>query len=396
MNATFELDLTPQPMQYLDVVTTTVVSVRASEVTPSPIDFLWAPYLQRNALNAYYGNPSVGKGNVGIDNIACLTTGRPFPTETTTTRDPMNVVMMAAEEGISDTIVPRLMSAKADLDRVRIIQSVRMHKNGDKIDDRLVTFQSDIAYIREDMRPDEKFLFIDPITNYVGDVNFNQDGEVRPVLTTLAQLAEELQITVLMVGHFNKNSSVSSAMDKASGARAWTAVPRNVWGFFRDIDDRENRYMTNLKMNNAKESETSLLFQIDEHEIGTKPNGKPWMMPFVVWGEKSDKTAEEMIAAERPEARRDNKGVVFVNSAIRSAPRKADEIYKEADDKGISEPTIKRACNTIGVIKYKTGDGWFWQHPADKTPIPATAISWNDEAKQRRDEQTVKEVQAAL
>jgi hypothetical protein len=82
------------------------------------------------------------------------------------------------------------------------------------------------------------------------------------VLTMLVQLAEELKITILIVGHFNKNSNVATALDKPGGCRAWTAVPRSVWGFFRQADDRQQRVMVNLKLNNAKEVETGLLFTI--------------------------------------------------------------------------------------------------------------------------------------
>src|ERR1019366_3179875 len=79
-----------------------VYSVRACDVVPMPIEFLWEPYLQQNALNAFYGNPSGGKGNTGIDVIARLTTARPFPTESKTDRKPMNCVIFAAEEGVAD------------------------------------------------------------------------------------------------------------------------------------------------------------------------------------------------------------------------------------------------------------------------------------------------------
>jgi AAA domain-containing protein len=378
-----------EPKKSTDHQRKEVISILASDVVPVPIEFLWEPYLQMDALNAFYGNPSGGKGNTGIDIIARLSTGRPFPTETTTDRKPIRCVILAAEESAESTLVPRLMAAKADLKFVRIIRSIRYHEENDAIEDRLITFQTDMAEVRADLlqHPEEQYLFIDPITNYVGDINFNQDGEVRPVLTRLVQLGEELKITILIVGHFNKNTNVATALDKPGGGRAWTAIPRAVWGFFRHPENKQQRIMVNLKLNNAKETDTGLLFTIGDRAIGTKPNGKPWIMPYIEWGEKTDMSADEMVAAEQPEARRDSKGTDFLNETLKNGVRKATEVYTEATDLSIHERTLKRACSDIGVLKFKMHDGWFWQHPTDRTPIPEGARELNKEAKVRRETQ---------
>jgi hypothetical protein len=242
-----------------------------------------------------------------------------------------------------------------------------------------------MAAVRADLllHPEEKYLFIDPITNYVGDINFNQDGEVRPVLTRLVQLADELHITITIVGHFNKNTNVASALDKPGGCRAWVAVPRSCWGFFRHPDNKQQRMMINLKVNNAKETDTGLLFTIGERVIGTKPNGKSWVMPYIEWGGTTDTSADEIVASEHPEARRDSKGDKFLTTALKDGVRKAPEMYREADREKISLSTLNRACGTLGILKFKMHDGWFWQHPSDRTPIPTGAQEMNKEARVR-------------
>ena len=184
--------------------------------------------------------------------------------------------------------------------------------------------------------PDERFLVIDPITSYVGDINFNQDGEVRPVLSSLGQMAEELKITILIVGHFNKNTNVASALDKPGGGRAWTAVPRSVWGFFRFPTNKEQRAMVNLKLNNAKETETGLLFTIGGKVIGTKPDGKPWDVGVVQWGGKTESSADEIVASEHPEARRDSKGFDFLTKALKGGVRLASDVYDEGEAEHLS------------------------------------------------------------
>ena len=363
-----------------------IVSRLASDVVPVPINWLWEPYLQEDALNAYYGNPGIGKGNTGIDNIACLTTGHRFPTETDSLRKPVNCIILAAEEGTADTIVPRLIAAQADLKRVRIMESIHYHRENDKLPDRMITLQNDIAVIRADLEKykdrAERFLVLDPITNYVGDINFNQDGEVRPVLTLLKNLAEDLKITILIIGHFNKNSNVAGALDKPGGGRAWTAVPRTVWGFFKDPEDNERRLMVNLKMNNAKESNTGLAFTIANRVIGTKPNGKPWGVSCVPWIGNTESSADEIVAAQHPEARRDSKGVKFVTDELKAGVRRAVDVYRAAEKEGISESSLKRACDTVEVMKFKHHE-WFWQHPDISTPLPEGCSEMNKYARAR-------------
>jgi hypothetical protein len=367
-----------------------ILSEMACDIEAVPIEWLWEPYIQEDALNSFYSNPGGGKGFTNIDFIARLTTGSLFPNEESTERQPMNCVILAAEESSANTIVPRLRAAGADLNRVRIIHSIRYHGRHDKIEERLITFQQDMVAVKADLQrhPKERYLLIDPITNYVGDINFNQDGEVRPVLTMLAHLAEELKITISIIGHFNKNTNVANAMDKPGGGRAWVAVPRTAWGFFRNPTDRKQRMMVSLRLSNADEEGTGLTFQISDRTIGTKRNGKPWVVGGVDWEGKTERTADEMIASEHPEARRDSKGVEFLNKILKNGRRLATEVYGAAEEKGISERTLKRACGDIKVLKFKIVQlGWYWQHPDDTAPIPDSAGNLNREATERRRDQ---------
>lgn len=365
-------------------------SVRACDVPPETIDWMgWEPYLQRDTVNGFYGNPGVGKGNTGIEVIACLTAPRKFPDESDedfAARAPINVCVLAAEEGVANTIVPRLMAAGADLKRVRIIKSIQYTRDGMKQPERMIIFDKDIATLRADLalHPEEKFLYVDPVTAYFDDINVNQGSEVRPVLQDLLNLADEMKITILIVGHFNKNSNLISAIDKPGGAREWVAMCRAAWGFFRDPEDRNIRIMASLKLNNAKESDTTIQFTIAEKEIGKKKNGRPWLMPMIAWGERTSQTADEIIAAQQPDNRRDNVGINFVQQFLASGPRKGKNGYEAAEKEKISERSVTRACAALSIMKYEIrSEGWFWQLQTDKTPIPIWARNLNDPAKTR-------------
>jgi hypothetical protein len=381
-----------EPPEKKGEIITIIKSRRASEIPPEPIDWLWEPYIQRDTLNGLYGNPSVGKGNLGMEIIACLTAPRKFPDESEedfAARTPINVCVLAAEEGAATTIVPRLIAAGANLDRVRIIESIQTERDGMKTGERMLIFQEDIAHVRADLllHPEEKLLFVDPATSYIGDCNANQDSEVRPLLQLLLNLAEELKITIIIVGHFNKVSNLVSALDKPSGARAWVAMCRAAWGFFRKPDDRNLRLMANLKLNNAKESSTTRAFTIGEKVIGTKPNGKPWTVSVIEWGDVSEVTADELLAAEQPEAKRDTKGSQFIDRFLaKNGVEQAMKVYDAAEAEKIPIPTLKRASAAMGIIKYEIpgAGGWYWQHPSCQTLIPAAAESLNKAAIARR------------
>lgn len=375
-----------------------LVWVMADQVVPKPIDFLWYPYLQQGALNAFYGRPSAGKGFCGIDIVARLTTGRAFPGQTEG-RPPLTVAVLAAEEAVADTLVPRLMAAQAERSRVRFLRTVKYHHKDDSIGERMITFQQDMELLQNHFTtyPEDKFLFIDPITNYCGDVNFNQDGEVRPVLTMLANLAEEFQITVLMIGHFNKNTNVGAAMDKAQGARAWVAVPRAVWGFVRNPDNKQERIIGSLKVNNVREEDAGMTFTVEDRVIGTQKDGKPWIVGGVCWGRKAECSLDEIIDSERPENRRDSVGERFIQNALKDGVRKARDIYSEADKQSISESTVKRACNSLGILKYELPEGgWIWQLKDDPTPIPPGAGNLNSAARRHRHQQVGSPIEKPL
>ena len=103
--------------------------VCAADIKPKPLDWLWEGHLCRGTLELLTGQPNLGKSQVQINYVACVTAGLPWP-DGTAAMSPANVIMLTAEDGIDQTVGPRLIAAKADLKRVQIIKCIKTDKVG--------------------------------------------------------------------------------------------------------------------------------------------------------------------------------------------------------------------------------------------------------------------------
>ncbi|MGI8757153.1 MAG: AAA family ATPase [Acidimicrobiales bacterium] len=99
-------------------------STRLADVVPERVEWLWSGRLPRRKLVVLDGDPTVGKSTLMLDLVARITTGRPMPGETFATVLPSDVVLLAAEDGLADTIRPRLDAAGADCARVHHLDAV--------------------------------------------------------------------------------------------------------------------------------------------------------------------------------------------------------------------------------------------------------------------------------
>ena len=110
------------------------------------------------------------------------------------------VVIISAEDGLADTIRPRLDAAGADACKIVAISTVPDGEGNE----RTISIPEDIATIeRAIQRVDAKLVIVDPLMAFLsGKANYDQD--VRKALTPLARMAEGTGVAVLVVRHLNK------------------------------------------------------------------------------------------------------------------------------------------------------------------------------------------------
>jgi putative DNA primase/helicase len=185
-------------------------SVRASAVTMAAIDWLWPGRFAIGKLGLVVGLPDEGKGQVLCYIAAQVTHGGLWPCEEGRALQG-NVILLTAEDDLNDTVVPRLVAAGADLDRVEIVSLVRRNNKN-----RMFSLITDLELLRQKVAEvgDVKMIQIDPISAYlgVGKVDSFRTADVRSVLGPLIDLAGELRVAIVGILHFNKKIDVTNAL----------------------------------------------------------------------------------------------------------------------------------------------------------------------------------------
>ena len=181
-----ELMLSPVPMICMQHVEHTEVS------------WLWYPYIPFGKLTILQGNPGEGKTYFAMQLAAACTTGKALPNMTPL--EPFNVIYQTAEDGLGDTVKPRLIEAGADLSRVLV---------SDDVNSPLTL--SDERIERAIAENHAHLLIIDPIQAFLGaDVDMNRANEVRPVFRKLGDIAQRHACAIILVGHLNKTVGAQS------------------------------------------------------------------------------------------------------------------------------------------------------------------------------------------
>ncbi len=235
-----------------------------------------------------------------------------------------NVILLTAEDDASDTVVPRLLAAGADLDRVEIVSMVRTNNK-----DRMFSLITDLELLRHKITQvgNVNLVQIDPISAYlgVGKINSFRTTDVRAVLGPLVELAAELSISVVGIMHFNKKTDVTNALLRISDSLAFGATARHVYAV---VDDAENKRKLFVRQA-ATESRSP----------GARDSAKKFLSDML---------------AEGPVAKRD--------------------IEEAAEANCIAEKTLRRAKDDLGIIARKDGDNgcWRWR-------LPPPTKKWSDQ-----------------
>jgi hypothetical protein len=228
------------------------VVVCLADVQPEQVQWVWRGCLARRKLTMLAGNPGQGKSYLTADLVARVTTGCPMPGESTPALQG-NVIVLAAEDGVADTIRPRLDACGGDPTRVHLMHAIKVGKGAE----RAVSLDVDLPRLeRLISRLNAVMVVIDPVSSYLGPVKSGDDIEVRRVLTPLAALAERTGVVMLGLMHLNKNSK-AEALHRGMSSMAFIAVPRIVLAVGPDPDEADpnatggQRILASLKQNIA-------------------------------------------------------------------------------------------------------------------------------------------------
>ncbi len=142
--------------------------INMADVIASQVDWLWYPFIPYGKLTIIQGDPGDGKSTLILNIAARLSKGEGLEDEMTP-MEPMNVIYQTAEDGLADTVKPRLEQAGANCSRISIIDE--SEKSVSMVDERL-----EAAIVRQKA----KLLILDPIQAYLGSgTDMNRANEAR-------------------------------------------------------------------------------------------------------------------------------------------------------------------------------------------------------------------------
>ena len=241
-----------------------LVICRASEIEPEPISWLWPGRIATGKQTLIAGEPGLGKSQLSTAIVAAVTTGGVWPGQEG--RAPLGkAIILSAEDGVADTIVPRLMAAEADLSRVDIISAVR-NENGGR---RTFNLQADLALLERHIEAskDVRIVDIDPLSSYMGAVDSHKNTDVRSVLEAVGEMAARHHVAILGITHFSKGAG-QRAINAFIGSVAFIAAARAAFAVMKDPDDENRRLFLPVK-NNLAPLGHGLAFRLTQHPVST-------------------------------------------------------------------------------------------------------------------------------
>lgn len=166
--------------------------------------------------------------------------------------EPVNVIYQTAEDGLGDTIKPRLLSAGADCSRVMVIDD----------NDQALTMM-DARLEEAIIKTNARLVVLDPIQGFMGTaVDMHRANEIRPLMKRVAVRAEKYHCAIILIGHMNKNSNGKSSY-RGLGSIDFQAAARSVLIVGRIKDEPEIRVVCHVKSSLAPEGK-SIAFRLDK------------------------------------------------------------------------------------------------------------------------------------
>lgn len=319
------------------------------------IEWLLYPFIPFGKVTIIQGDPGEGKTTMVLQIIAKLTRGEPILLSKKSQKEaqqdseenlkqevlsqdnpiqPVNVIYQTAEDGLEDTIKPRLLAAGADCSRVLVI------------DDREQPLTMlDVRLEEAIMQTKARMVVLDPIQGFLGtDVDMHRANEIRPLMKRMAVLAEKYHCAIILIGHMNKNSNGKSSY-RGLGSIDFQAAARSVLIVGRMKDEPETRVMCHVKSSLAPEGK-SVAFRLD------KETGFQWIGEY-------DISADDLLSGDA-RGQKSRIAKEFLLDILADGGMAQKKIEEEASKQGIKKKTLRNAKQELEIDSVKRGNQWFW------------------------------------
>lgn len=310
--------------------------ISMDEVPVEEVEWLWYPYIPFGKLTIIHGDGGEGKTTLILQLAALLSRGEKLPCDSTE-REPIKVIYQTAEDGLGDTIKPRLLAGNADCSQIKVIDESEATLT--MLDERI-----EKAIVETGARA----LILDSVQAYIGaKVDMNRANEVRAIRSQLGRIAGQYRCAIILVGHLNKVQGNKSNY-RGLGSIDFQATARSVLIVGRLKDNPQIRVMVQDKSSLAPEGEP-IAFELD------KENGFRWLGHY-------DISADDLLCGI-PREKKSEQAENLILEYLSQGKYPQQALLKKAQAIGISKRVLDEAKKELNVRSLKEGSQWYWELP---------------------------------
>ena len=340
----------------------------ASDIEPTRINWLWKPFIAYRTFTILEGEEGLGKSFLTLAIAAAQATGWRLP-NAEAELEPARVLMLVAEDGAENTIVPRLDALGADKRQVAIIEEpFALDSDG------ILRLRMLLAEVQP------RLVIIDPLFAFTKG-NVNNESDTRPIANEIKMLAEEFDCAIIGIRHIGKAKGHGDPRQAGMASIAWRAAARSVLLVGKNPDDPSQKAMCQTKSNLGKIPDYSIGFEIcpsSQHETGE-----------FFWTGESNLTAQKMLASSSSDedAAGINEAVAFLRETLRDGEKTAREVADEGKALGLTERQLRYARQKLRIVPKKNGgffgkvfgQNWSWSLPEDDNRAEDCRLQQNEQ-----------------
>lgn len=330
------------------------VVVRLSDVKAERVSWLAPGTLPFGKFVIWEGDPGTGKSTGTLDIAARITRGQSVLGAAP--HEPRNVVLVTFEDGLADTVRPRIDALGGDPSRVFVFRAVTTE---DADENREPCLPDDTSHLKAVIEEhDAALVVIDPLGAAIGEgTDTHKDASVRRVTARLARLAEETGACVLGVRHLVKGAA-TNALRAGGGSIAFVASARVAMLVSLHPDDADKpqherrRVLACIKNNLAPHPASRIfeLYQPDGHEH-----------PRIRWLGESPLSADDLNAAAAASAPEERDAATeradWLRDVLAGGAIDSREVLKLGRAAGHSDRSLQRTARALGVRVQREGHG---------------------------------------
>ena len=339
-----------------------------ADLAEEPIDWLWRGKMARGELCIVAGEPGASKTMVAIDIAARVSRGDKEPLGEHAMAQG-SVVFLTSENHPTKIMRPRLVAAGADLTKVHILSSSLIEVVNGKKKNRHVAIAEDAQKIGEAIAslPDVVLLVIDPISEYMGKKDANNNADVRDMLATLTEHVRDKNVAVLAIAHFNKKTEITTATSRINGSIGFAGAARTAFavGKFKDAnwteeeeDEHEGEIGFSSVKNNLSGDKDGYVYVVEDYIY--QSNGRTIETARISWRKVITESADDMLAKNTKKGRPSVEGdkcrewLIALLTAHKEGMKRND-VLDEAAKNGFSQVMVDRVSKTLLLDRSERG-----------------------------------------